>query len=342
MATTFVRADQIRRECERLLRKLSLALESALMAFEDPGRAAAPHLARLGQLEREADALGRADPNAKTFLAELLRTTETQATQLIARAQRAHEQRGQVTGRFQTTYNGVVGPALGRLPGQGTSAMRGQVESSVRKLIDGLVPPEVTADARATMSRELSRWALEQPAVEDAFFVIERTMSHVARFLHEKLTIHGQLVALKQETAQRPSLTAEQARAADEKAGALARRAVELDELIARSIEQRALSIRTQVRLNPRLVLDPTRRFLERLDASAGITIRKNDVRVDLGVRVQITNPLMLNNTTGVNLGAQVGAQLGPDLRLDASYGTSYQGGRFSGEQFKASLTWRF
>lgn len=342
LPTSLARADHIRRECEKLLRALGLSLESALMAFQEPKRAAEPHLARLGQLEREADAIWRLDPHAKSYLTQLLRSTRAEADKLIARAQRAHDGRAQVQGKLQRSYNGVLGPTLSKLPGQGTAALRGQVESNIRKLIDELVPAQVTADARGVMSRELSRWALEQPAVEDAFYIIERTLGRVAGFLHEKLTIHGELVALKQRTAGQQALTPEQARTADAQAGKLAKRSLELDDLITRSIEQHALSIKAHVRLNPKLVLDPTKRFLERLDASAGITIRKDAVKIDLGARVQITNPLMFDRTSQVNLGTTLGAQVGRDLRLDASYGTTFQNGKFGGEQFKVSLTWRF
>lgn len=341
-STTFARAEHIRRQCEKLLKDLSLALERALLAYREPKAVAAPFLATLAGLEREAESIGRVDPPAKPYLVQLLASTRREAERLVARAQAAHDARPRVEGRFQQAYNGVVGSAVSRLPAQGTSALRGQVEQQVRRLVDQLVPQQVTQDARSTMARELSRWILEQPAAEDALFVVERTLGHVARFLHEKLTIHGELVALKKGTASRTSITTEEANAADRRAGELARRSVELDQLISRSIEEQALSVRTHVRLSPRLVLDPTKRFLERLDAAAGITIKKENVKVDLGVRVQVTNPLLLDRSTQVGAGAHLGVQINDDLHLGASYTGQVQGGRWGNEQFKVSLSWRF
>lgn len=336
------RSDALRRGYEVALRELGLALERALMAFEDPKKAAEPLLAKLTQLDRDAEALGREAPGLRGYLTDLSRTTRARATQLVARAEAAHRQRGRVDGRFQTTYNGVVGPALAQAPGQGAAALRGQVERAVRQLVDQVVPGEVPGDVKGTMTRELSSWVLQQPAVEDAFFLVERTLSQVARFLHEKLTIHGQLVALKDDTARRSALTTEQAHAADARAGQLARRSVELDQLIKHQIEQQAFSIRGHVRLNPKLVLDPTKRFLERLDAQAGITIRRDQVRVDLGARVQVTNPLMFDGTSQVGVSTNLDLRVGNDLSVSASYGGNFQSGRFGDEQFKVSLTWRF
>jgi hypothetical protein len=342
MTTSFARAESLRRECERLLRDLSQALERALMAYQEPKGAAAPFLATLARLERDAEAHVRTNPSAKEYLNLLLGSTRREAEKLVAKAQRAHDARPKVEGRFQQAYNGVVGPTLSRLPGQGTQALKGQVEAQVRRLVDQLMPQQVTGDAKGVMARELSRWILEQSTTEDAFFVVERTLGHVARFLHEKLTIHGELVTLKTQTASRPTITTDEARTADERAGQLAKRSQELDRLIAQTIEQQALSIRTHVRLNPRLVLDPTRRYLERLDAAAGITIKKDQVRVDLGVRLQVTNPLMLDNTTQVGAAANLGVQVGNDLHINASYGGNVQNGRWGNEQFKVSLSWRF
>lgn len=336
------RSDALRRGYEVALRSLGLALERALMAFEDPKKAAEPQLARLTQLDRDGEALGREAPGLRGYVTELSRSSRASANALVARAEAAHRQRGRVDGRFQTAYNGVVGPALAQAPGQGTTALRGQVERAVRQLVDQVVPGEVPGDVKGTMTRELSSWVLQQAAVEDAFFVVERTLTQVARFLHEKLTLHGQLVALKDDTAGRGSLTTEQAHAADARAGQLARRSVELDELIKHQIEQQALTIRGYVRLNPKLVLDPTKRFLERLDAQAGITIRRDQVRVDLGTRLQVTNPLMFDGSSQVGVSTHLDLRVGRDLSVGASYGGTFQNGRFGDEQFKVSLTWRF
>ncbi|MCO5171800.1 MAG: hypothetical protein M9894_36320 [Planctomycetes bacterium] len=59
-------------------------------------------------------------------------------------------------------------------------------------------------------------------------------------------------------------------------------------------------------------------------------------MKVDLGARVSLTNPLMLDGSSQVGVTGQVGLRVRDDLRLDASYGRS--GGS---EQFKVSLTWR-
>jgi hypothetical protein len=333
-----VQLERLRRACDVLVRELAQALERALVAYEDPARAAEPFLSRLTQLEREGQQLEKDVPPSAGYVQVLMRQTRAQAEKLVTRATQAHRRRGQVDGRFQQSYNGVVGPALSRLPGQASGAARGQVERAMRQLVDQVVAsPQVPGDVRSVMTRELTRWVLEQPEVEDAFFVVERSLMHVARFLHEKLTIHGELVALKRDTAGREKLSPAEAQAADQRAGALARRSVELDEQIARRLES---GVTGHVRLSPRLVLDPSKRFLARLDADAGITIKKGDVRIDLGTRVQLTDPLL--GSRGLNVTSHVDLRLRNDLDLTASHETTLHNGRMGNDQFKVSLTWRF
>jgi hypothetical protein len=340
---SFADVDRLRRACETLVRELGLALERALMAFEDPKRAAAPFLTKLAGLERDLDGLARSTPVLADYAGSLRRTTRERVEALVARAVAADRARPRVEGKLQESYNRVVGPAIANLPKQGTDALRGQVERAIRQLVDQVVTqPQVPGDVKATMTRELSRWVLEQDQVEDAFYLVQRSLSQVAGFLQEKLTIHGSLLELRDRTAARPILSTAEAHAADAQAGQLARRSVALDDAIQRQVEQAALSIQGRVRLNPRLVLDPTRRFLAQLDASAGITIKKDGVKVDLGTRVAITNPLMFNNTTQVGVTTQLGVQFRNDLSLTASHETSWQGGQFGASQFKVSLTWRF
>lgn len=333
---TLVQLERLRRACETLVRELSLALERAVLAFEDPARAAEPFLTRLAQLDREGQQLERDVPPSAGYVRQLRSSTREQVDALVARAVSAHRQRGQVEGRLQQQYNGVVGPALSRLPGQGTTAVRAQVERAMRQLVDQVVSaPEVPGDVRSVMTRELTTWVLAQPEVEDAFFVAERALSHVARFLHEKLTIHGELVALKEQTAARDQLSPAEAQAADQRAGALARRAVELDDAIARSLQD---GVRGHVRLQPRLVLDPTRRFLSRLDAEAGITIRRGEVRVDLGTRVWLADPLVEGRAPGVT--NRLDLRVRNDLEVSAQHQMNLRGP--AEHQFKVQLTWRF
>lgn len=339
--------DKLHRACDVLLKETALGLEKALIAFKDPSAAAVPFRTRLQAQAAEADRIGRAAPALRSLARQVVDDTKRRFDQLVAKAVRAHQGRGHVEGRFQSQYNHIVGQQLADLPQRGTQLLRQQVERGVDQVLGQVFPQgKVPGDVRSMMGRELSRWVLSQPVAEDAFLLVQKVIVDVAGFLQERLTIHGELVQLKERTAQRGALTAQEAQAADQRAGQLAERAVHLNEQIERRISQTSqVSVQGVLRIDPKLVLDPTKRFLDRIDAQAGIKIRADQVTVELGTRLSLTNPLMFNGTTGtqVNPYVNVNANLAPNLQVGASYGNSMTNGRWQGSgEFRATLTWRF
>lgn len=339
--------DKLHRACEVLLKEAQLGLERALLAFKDPSAAAVPFRTRLQAQTAEADRIGRAAPALRAMARQIIDETRRRFDQLVARAVRAHQGRGHVEGRFQGQYNHIVGQQLADLPKHGTQLLRQQVERGVDQVLGQVFPQgKVPGDVRSAMTRELSRWVLSQPVAEDAFLLLQKVIVDVAGFLHERLTIHGELVQLKERTAQRGQLSPQEAQAADQRAGQLAERAVHLGEQIERRISQSSqVSVQGVLRIDPRLVLDPARRFLDRIDAQAGIKIKADQVTVELGTRLSVTNPLMFNGTTGtqVNPYVNVGANLTPNLSVGASYSNSMNNGQWQGGgEFRASLSWRF
>jgi hypothetical protein len=192
------------------------------------------------------------------------------------------------------------------------------------------------------MQRELGRWIGEQPVVEDAFFLAQKVVVDVAGFLHQRLTIHAEITSLRDTVARQGDLTPAEAAAADAKVGKLAKAANELDRKIEQAVTRTGMSVQGIVKLNPRLVLDPTKRFLSSLDAQAGIRIRRDQVTVELGTKLSISNPLMFNGQTGVMVNPYLGVNVGQNFQLGASYQNTYQGGSWKGPEVKATLTWRF
>ncbi len=329
------------RDAHKLLRELGLALEQALIGFQEPSRAASPFRARLQRLQSQLKLLATTAPNLAQVATALSRSVEKEFEGLVRRATTASQRRGRVDGRIQLQYNQVVGGALAQAPGQATRALDGQIRRGVGELVNRLIPPDqVPGDVRSLMTRELSQWLVQQPLVDDAFFVLQSVLTDVSGFLHARLTIHRQLEALRDDTAGQQQLTPDQARARDAQVGQLAERSVELDREIERRIRSRSTSVQGVFKLDPKLVLDPTKRFLERLDAQAGIQIRQGDVKVELGTRIRITDPL--TGVSGVGVNPYLGVQVNPNLNINASYQNEHRQGNWQGGQFKVSLSWRF
>ncbi len=375
MSDTVRDMKEFQRQADKLLRELGLALESALMGYKDPKGKAKPFEQRYTKLCKELDAWVKLTPHAKDWAELLKQHVKKDMDQLIARADSAHRRRGQVDGKLKQKYNEAVGGALADAPKQASTAVRKQLERGIRQLVDSQLPDEVPADVKAQLSRALGQWAGQQPLVEDALFVVQHVVSDVAVYLHERLTIKGQIETIRTEVARRSEITAEEAKAADQQVGALAKRSAELDKTVERRVRESTRRVSHTLKLDPKVVLDPSVRFLKQVEARAGIQIQSSTVKVDLGTRLRVTNPLLdsrrvdasanadftvqgqntltrfgvgasatdLTGTTTVGTNAYVNMNINKNLDLGASYNNTWKEGQgWQGHEVRATLTWRF
>lgn len=375
MSDTVREMKDFQRQADKLLRELGLELESALLGYKDPKSKAKPFEQRYAKLCKDLDAWVKGTPHAKDWAELLKQHVKKDMDQLIARAYAAHRRRGQVDGNLKKKYNEAVGGALAEAPKQVSGAAKQQLERGIRQLIDAQLPDEVPSDVKGQLARALGQWAGQQPLVEDALFVVQHVVSDVAVYLHERLTIKGQIETIRAEVARRSEITAEEASAADQQVGALAKRGAELDKTIERRVRESTRKVSHTLKLDPKVVLDPSVRFLKQVEAKAGIHIQSGNVKVDLGTRLRVTNPLLgsrkvdasanadftvqgqgtltrfgvgatatdLTGTTAVGTNAYVNMNVNKNLDLGASYSNTWKEGQgWQGHQVRATLTWRF
>ncbi|MBL4847711.1 MAG: hypothetical protein JKY65_19510 [Planctomycetes bacterium] len=333
---------EFQREGDQILRKLALALEQALLGFNNPKPAAAPFERRYTKLKKDMDAFGTKAPHAADYVEGFLKLLRKQMDELIRRAKRAHNRRNEVESGYQQDYNKFVGKTLGSAPGQAKNALSGQVERLLRKMIDQSLPSgKVPAHVKGTMARELTRWVESQEAVEDAYFIVESSVMEIAAYLHERLTIKGEIDLTRKTLIKDPEITQGQADAADKRVGELAKRASKLDAEIARRIERATLRVKGNFSFKPRLVLDPAKHFIRDVEVKAGIRISQNNVKVDLGTNLRVLSPTTKDRTyeAGAFARTQVGNNF--DFKLSGSVGFNNQGDR-TDYKVKASLSYRF
>lgn len=333
---------EFQREGDKIVKELGLALQRALMDYQSPSAAAKPFEQRYTRLEKAMNAFGEDSPHAKDYVRGFLQVLRKQMDTLVARGVRAHEQRTQADGRYQRQYNQFVGGALADAPKQARRALNKQVEGALKKLLDQALPgSEVPSHVKGTMARELMGWLERQEQVEDAYFVVERAVTEVALYLHERLTIKGEIDMTRRTLVRDPKVSKEVADQADRRVGELAKRATELDRKIDQRIQQSTRQVKGHFDLRPRLVLDPAKRFVKDVEVRAGIRITQGDVRVDLGTQLKVLNPL--NDDRSYQAQAYGRAQIGNNLDFGVSAGANANGqGAIQGYEIKASLNWRF
>ena len=333
---------EFQREGDQIVRDLGLALQRTLLEFGEPKRAGEPFERRYTRLETEMKDFAKESPHAADYVSGFLKLLRERMDELQRRAARAHAQRPEVDSRFKREYNQVVGGALAKAPTQARHALRGQVERSLRKILDQALPgSQVPSDVKSTMTRSLSDWLEKQEFVEDSYFAVERAVTEVAGYLHERLTIKGEIDMTRQTLVRDPKVSKAVADAADKRVGELGKRAKDLDAQITQRIERSTRQVRGNFDLRPNLVLDPARRFVKDVEMRAGIKITHNDVRVELGTKLKVLSPL--TNDRSYQAQGFANAQVGENLNFGVSGSTNFSGsGRQEGYELKATLSWRF
>jgi hypothetical protein len=178
------------------------------------------------------------------------------------------------------------------------------------------------------------------------------TLLDAAQFLQRQLTIHSQVRDLKTWTEQKKTLDAPASKQVDAQAGALGKAWNEGQRQGEQAV-RKAATVRSDIRLDPKFVLDPSKKFLSEVNAKAGITI------VFSG-HVTITEPLV--DSRQLSGGQQLDLKAGnwaltEKVALDSknttfSTGLNYTKGNFTGwasyenrngqHAVKASISFRF
>lgn len=339
MSDSFDKADQLRKDAEKLLKELELALRTAFLNFKDPSQEGNAFEAKFRVLFSNMDTHMTADPAARDYLRSLKSSVDQERRKMIAAARKAHQDRGSVDSKLAGKYNDQIGKGLSAIPKGGKRLLDSQIDGTVQQMVDAVITyKEVPSHVRGQIARSLGTWVKNQDEVQDAFFVAQSVLLDVSEFLHQKLTIQGQIEATRDHLKKQPQLTPQQACEADKCVGDLAKRSVELDRKIQRRIEQSVLRVKAHFSLSPKLVLDPTKAFLGSIQAKAGIQLRQNSVTVDIGTRLRVVDPLNAQGV-GVNPYLKVNA---PGGSLGVEGQTTFDDKGFRGHEVKAVLSWTF
>ncbi len=340
MSESFEKADELRKDAEKLLKELELALRTAYLNFKDPYHAANTFDGKFRALFSRMDTLMNSDPNARAYLGNLKSSVTKEREKMVSAARKAHQDRGVVDPELAAKYNDQIGKGLTAVPEGGKRLLSSQIDGTVRQMVDAVITyKEVPPHIRSQIARSLGQWIKRQDEVQDAFFVVQSVLLDISEFLHQKLTIQGQIEATRDHVKKQGQLTPQQASEADKCVGDLAKRSVELDRMIQRRIEQSVMRVKAHFSISPRLVLDPTKAFLGALEAKAGIQLRQNGVTVDIGAKLRIVDPL---NAQGVGMNPYINVNVpnGPSLGVEGQTTINNRG--LKGHEVKATLTWTF
>lgn len=341
---TFQSVQQIESDLNNLVRQLALDLQSDMLRGNNPAGTARTARAKYDALCRKLDQeanLAFGNTGLKQWIDAVKATYKGRIDKLVAAAESHHAHRNRAQDGLKGKYNEMVGQGLAQYQ-QGGKALNDQVDRLVRRMIDQVVTdPKVPGNVRDEMARSLAGWVKQQEFYEDAFFAIQGVLGDVSVWLSSHLTFQAQVDAHKQQLKGRTEITTTEANAADQSAGALARQRNELDRQIQQRIEASVLRVSPVLKFNPNLVLDPGRMFIRSLDAQAGIVIRQNDVKIELGTRLRLTDPAL--DSRALNVNPYVNVNVGNNFNVSGSYesNTQFNTGQRN-EQWKVQLSWRF
>lgn len=341
MPDTFEAMERLRRDAELLLRELEGVLAKAYMAFNSPVSAARRLDSKFTALYRKMDAEVRlASPPVREAYTKIRQHVESERKRMERQAQTAFTALPRNTG-LAGFYNNTVGDAFSQIPGGGTRAVAQQIDNLVEKMVNGVVTDSsIPGHVKTQMARSLADWIKQQDATQDALYVVQNALVGVAGWLHEKLTIQRQIEDTRKNVKGRGQLTSEEAAQADQSVGALAQRSQQLDKEIEQQLTRSITRINPYLRLNPRLVLDPAKAFLDSIEVRAGIRMQPNGVRVDLGVGVKVIDPFSPDRVV-INPALQIVPQNGMKIGLSGESTYEVNDQRWN-HTVKATLSWSF
>ena len=370
--TGFPTVDELRRiqrDGEELLRGFEVELKKTLIAEKDPAGVVSSWKTKLDAFLKSCAEKSKppAPPPAVAVIKSVAEETKKRFDELAKKANRAHDQRPNAEKKLVQSYNEAVSGGLATAPEQAVRAGRDQIAKAIRQLVDGALPATMVpagqsgqwGQAKQQIASSLTKWVEEQDATEDAFFVAQNTLLDAAQFLQRQLTIHSQIRELKTWTEQKKTLDKPASKQVDAQAGALGK-AWNDGQKQGEQAVRRAATIRSDLRLDPRFVLDPSKKFLTEVNAKAGITIETTQIKITLSGHVTITEPLL--DSRQISGGQQLDVKKGnwaltEKLALDPknttfSTGLNYTKGNFTGgasyentngqHAVKASISFRF
>lgn len=367
---TFEELQRIQRDAEKLLRGLELELKQTLIAEKDPAGVILSWRSKLDALTKVCDERSK-PPTPKpavNVLASIETETRKRFEELARRARNAHAQRDKADGKWTRAYNDAVSGGLAQAPGAAVKAGNDQIARAVKQLVDGALPASMVrseqaasfGQAKQQIATSLTKWVQEQAVTEDAFFVAQSTLLDVSQFLQRQLTIHSQVRELKTWTETTKTLDASASKQVDAQAGVLGK-AWNQGVAQGETAIKKSATFKSDVRLEPRFVLDPSKKFLSAVNAKAGITIESAHIKIQLSGHISIEGPLL--DSRQVSGGQDFKLVKGPwslteKLAIDHkgatdfSTGLNYTKGNFTGgasyenkqgvETVKASITFRF
>lgn len=347
---------RLTREAEALLRRLQLDLEQALVAGKDPASVLGAHRSALQRLTGELADRARREPLSVDFHRSLQEHVAGEFDRLAAFATGAHARRTRAESGLRGQYNELVGSGLSTIPPGALRAMQDRARAALGDLVEralpaGRVGSESSADlarAKAEIKDGLWRWLERQPVAQDAFFVIEQALTTTAAWLQQRVSINAQLSELRQVAVEQGVLSPQQSGALQAHAATLGRSAREATSAAERRLQQLAsqapsqgggLTVRaTGTRFQPKLVLDPAKRFVESIDARTGISIQSGKVEVVLDAKVTIVDPFAASTRTTIN--PTLEARLGEHWRFTSDHSRTLQAGRWTDESLRGALRW--
>lgn len=339
------RLQEFARTAEVIARDHQLELHRKLIATQNPGSVSQGFEGRLGALKREMERFCQDAPHARQYCTALESDLRRRIDFQQARADNAYESKRNLEQEgARGKYNDALSEALAGAPGQARDAARGQVRSAVKKLVEttfqGQQYQQVPSNVKQTMTQELSRWLLEQEALEDAFFVAQSVVTDVAFYLQRKLTFTAEITRTKQTLTSASAITPAQAESAANYAGALGQQSAELDRRIAADTRR---NMQTRVRgyfsFNPGLVLDPAKKFVKDLELKAGIKITTQEIRIELGAKVKVVDPFNDERTAKVNPFAKL--RISDDFTLNATYNSNLGLNQPQGQSLNVGARWQ-
>ncbi|RMG15668.1 MAG: hypothetical protein D6731_07900 [Planctomycetota bacterium] len=346
--------QRLQRTCDQILREFGLALERGYLRHEPPQATIQRYRSRLAVPLGEIDRGIAYGESSAEFLRFLAKEVRGRFDELAERAKLAHEyeRSRRSLGDLQSAYNRALGNALAGVGGPVSDLARREAEQGVDALVDAILPDRnVRSEQRADFQRmkeemkgSLKRWLLAQSQFQDALYFVEAGLLEVAGYLYERLSVQGQLEDVQRYGNAVPLLSPQGAKDLDRQAGAIARRARRADEQAERrlgALRPRALQVATRTRFDAKLVLDPARRFLDRVSAEAGIRLTRGSVRVDLSSEIVVIDPLVFDERTRTEVTTRLQAEIGSAWTFSAEHLRVRQRGRgWEDDEFNASLRW--
>lgn len=252
--------------------------------------------------------------------------------------------------RLRESLRKNLAKAIDELPERGVRELDKQLERGIRRAVDKLLPDDlVQADQRGDFEvakRETARVIFQQvkdlPLVGDTFKVVEGILRRVGVFFERRLPILRANIELHDRIERAGRVDA---RALDANVRARGQAWQGASEQVERSLGNLRAEDRIRVdfkfSIKPKLVLDPSRYFLDKISAKAGIIVKNRSFRFTFEVKIEIDNPLPFNDSTHIEVNPRATLNLPHNLDIRAELNSSWnRRDRWERPRLDTSLGW--